>query len=465
MSLAYLRLFPHQRDVPQSQGAVARVVRERRRRSTMSRITNRLGWGVAGALAIALLATLGGVIYAGPLTPPTAPSATGPTQIFQPASCAGFPITISSPGTYVVEQNITGCSGADGFHIASNNVTLDLNGFAVIGVAGSDSGIGLNAGTWSNIEVRHGVVANWGLDGVVLGPVAGGGGVAVNSRVDELRVSGMNIQGPNTGVGIVINSATTVMHSSVSSNTCGIDVWGDGNTVEDNTVSQQTADNLCDINIHGSAVGIVVDGHDNAITHNTVSYSHEGIEVGLGGGRNRIDGNVVNDSTITGIEVGSQDEVTSNSVTHNGVGITAGAGSRVTGNNVSNNTGDGIDVGAGSTIEGNTVSANSNEGIHVSGSGNNIVDNTVSGNNTATGSLAAINVLSGANRNRIDSNYIDANGASHAVEVDGTSNTITRNTGGNSAVAAFNFPGAGNTFGPTQVQATPLSNPWANIVY
>ncbi len=42
----------------------------------MIRITNRLGWGIAGALAIALLATLGGVIYAGPLDPPAPPAPT-----------------------------------------------------------------------------------------------------------------------------------------------------------------------------------------------------------------------------------------------------------------------------------------------------------------------------------------------------------------------------------------------------
>ena len=42
----------------------------------MSRITNRLGWGIAGALAIALLTVLGSVIYAGPLDPPGPPAPT-----------------------------------------------------------------------------------------------------------------------------------------------------------------------------------------------------------------------------------------------------------------------------------------------------------------------------------------------------------------------------------------------------
>src|SRR5690242_16063675 len=40
---------------------------------------------------------------------------------------------ISQPGSYYLTTNILGSSGKDGIEIATNNVSLDLNGFALLG--------------------------------------------------------------------------------------------------------------------------------------------------------------------------------------------------------------------------------------------------------------------------------------------------------------------------------------------
>ncbi|MGH7623318.1 MAG: DUF1566 domain-containing protein, partial [Gemmatimonadaceae bacterium] len=45
----------------------------------MRTVMNRAGWVVAGALALALLATAAGVVWGGPLDPPGAPAPTGKT--------------------------------------------------------------------------------------------------------------------------------------------------------------------------------------------------------------------------------------------------------------------------------------------------------------------------------------------------------------------------------------------------
>ncbi len=83
------------------------------------RLLDRLGWAVAGALALALIGALAGVVQGGPLDPPGPPASTLPlveprTPIRQPASAAGFPIVISAPGSYYLAENITGVSGKDG---------------------------------------------------------------------------------------------------------------------------------------------------------------------------------------------------------------------------------------------------------------------------------------------------------------------------------------------------------------
>jgi hypothetical protein len=48
---------------------------------------------------------------------------------------------INEPGSYYLTDNITGVSDKNGIEIASDNVTLDLKGFALIGVPGSGDGI------------------------------------------------------------------------------------------------------------------------------------------------------------------------------------------------------------------------------------------------------------------------------------------------------------------------------------
>ena len=42
---------------------------------------------------------------------------------------------ISQPGSYCLESNVVGVAGKNGIRIDADNVTLDLAGFAVLGVS------------------------------------------------------------------------------------------------------------------------------------------------------------------------------------------------------------------------------------------------------------------------------------------------------------------------------------------
>ena len=46
----------------------------------MPRIQNKIAWGVAGALALLLIAALAGVVFGGPLDPTAAPGSTMKTS-------------------------------------------------------------------------------------------------------------------------------------------------------------------------------------------------------------------------------------------------------------------------------------------------------------------------------------------------------------------------------------------------
>ena len=110
----------------------------------------------------------------GSLTPPPGPPAPTMKTLDQLDAklepripISSLPFTIDQPGSYYMTGNLTGVSGQDGITIASSDVTLDLMGFALTGVAGSLRGVRINNSTITyNIAVRNGTVRSWGDMGV-----------------------------------------------------------------------------------------------------------------------------------------------------------------------------------------------------------------------------------------------------------------------------------------------------------
>jgi hypothetical protein len=132
------------------------------------------------ALALLALANLNSqlatVFAQGSLMPPGAPAPTmksldqieprTPITTNTTPGDASDSFIISQPGSYYLTTNIVGAAVKNGIEISSGNVTLDLNGFALVGsVANSDNGIYVS-GTYTNITVRNGTISGWGESGV-----------------------------------------------------------------------------------------------------------------------------------------------------------------------------------------------------------------------------------------------------------------------------------------------------------
>ena len=108
---------------------------------------NRRKVATLGALAVAV--SLGyWMTEAGPLDPPAGPVAStgrfGPRTEVNEANTPGGSSSlfrITQPGSYYLGGNITGVAGKNGIEIDADEVTLDLNGFALLGVAGSLDGV------------------------------------------------------------------------------------------------------------------------------------------------------------------------------------------------------------------------------------------------------------------------------------------------------------------------------------
>ncbi len=69
---------------------------------------------------------------------------------------------ITQPGSYYLTGNITGVAAKYGVAITASGVTLDLNGFDMLGVAGSLDGVSGTVIGLANIAIVNGSVRYWG---------------------------------------------------------------------------------------------------------------------------------------------------------------------------------------------------------------------------------------------------------------------------------------------------------------
>ena len=191
----------------------------------------------------ALLAALGllaaPVAFAqGSLTPPGAPAPSMKSldqieprvSISTLAGDATALFVITNPGAYYLTANISGASGKAAIAVDANDVSLDLNGFALIGVSGATRGVELR-GNSLNFSLRNGSVRNWTTAGVGLA----GSPAPTNAVLEDLRISA--IAGP--AISLAGGSAITIARCTVSGATQGILLGGAG-LVERCVVSQIT---------------------------------------------------------------------------------------------------------------------------------------------------------------------------------------------------------------------------------
>ena len=254
-----------------------------------------------------LLASAALLLAQGPLAPPGAPAPTMKTlDQIEPRVAINATNTpgdsdslfkITQPGSYYLTGNITGVAGKHGIEIAASGVTLDLNGFDLVGVAGMGPFDGVSATVvgLTNIAVVRGSVRNWGDEGVDLGTSR-----AINCRLEGLLAHGNAGSGSNAGSsstvtnclangnsanGITVIATCTVSNCSAVSNAQhGIQAFDscsvtgctsaangfDGIRVQN---SCRVTDNTCSNNgTAGLFSGIYVNGSRNRIEGNHITY-------------------------------------------------------------------------------------------------------------------------------------------------------------------------------------------------
>jgi parallel beta-helix repeat protein len=299
-------------------------------------------------LAALTLAAAAGLLFAGPLSPPAGPitstsktlSEVEPRIAISEANTPGdgdslFKVT--QPGSYYLTGNITGAPSKHGIEITASNVTIDLGGFAMIGVVGSLDGITSTDNTVVDISVRNGSLRNWGNQGIDIFDNATG------VVVESVRVRGC-------AIGIRLGDRSRVRLCTASSNS------GSGILVGiSSQVVQCTAENNQTSGIFANDGSIIIDCIAGANTG-------EGIRTGAGA---IIRGCIARQNTSHGVMVLSNSRVSG--VVSSGNGVGAGVGSGI------------LATGSGNRIEENVCNGN-DRGISVDGIRNIIISNTCSSN-------------------------------------------------------------------------------------
>jgi hypothetical protein len=226
----------------------------------------------------------------GPLTPPGPPAPTFKTlqQVEPRTPISALPFTITASGSYYLTTNLVGGFSQDGVIIQSDNVTVDLNGFALLGMPSSLRGIVVSAGfSVRNVCVRNGVVRDWPGNGVDL------------SRAERSQVEGLRVT-DNFGDALLIGPYSLIADCTISAvpGRTGI-VVGAESAVRDCAVNADTgagihATTQCSIHhcniltAGGDAIRAVL---DNYIVDNHCRGNTTGVGIRLTSSSNRVEGN------------------------------------------------------------------------------------------------------------------------------------------------------------------------------
>lgn len=257
-------------------------------------------------LALMLIAV--GVAFAGPINPPAGPVAPTPgpepriaiNATNTPGGATALYI-ISTPGSYYLTENVQGVADKSGIIINASGVSIDLNGFSIVGPGGvtlPSSGITFFGGP-SFIDIRNGMIRNWSASGI---DVVGCTNcnirdiIAVNNTNYGIRgglaatIERCTVRGPTTR-GIASNAASIIADCHVTNCTTGIELNGscllrDTVVYGATTCVQCAGANVvrnCSLRASTSGIasgtGIATDSFDNRFEGNHITFAATGISL------------------------------------------------------------------------------------------------------------------------------------------------------------------------------------------
>ena len=370
------------------------------------------------------------------------------TQIEPRTAISALPSFLNAPGSFYLTTNLTGVSGTNGITIAANNVTLDLNGFELVGAAGSSNAIA-ESGLRTNLVVHNGTIRNWTFSAL-------GGGNLFRARIENIHVSD-NGGGINVGAGSIVRNCVVTTSGQI-----GIRA-GASSSVTDCSVQGSTSHGIevgpagtlarCVAYANGGAgFNVLDDGNLEQCT------ARQNTTNGFNLGNFTLAANCFAVSNTASGFVLAHNSSLMNCVARGNTrdGIIGSTGNAVNQCTASFNRTNGISLDYGGRITGCTVVSNLANGILVTGRSF-VNQNQADGNGTTANHGGILVTVA---ENRIEGNHLTGNEI--GLLVNGNFNFIA---GNKASLNGTNFSfAASNVQGPFTANAT-NNFPWANFSY
>jgi parallel beta-helix repeat protein len=204
-----------------------------------------------------------------------------------------LPYTITAQGSYIIKQNLK--ANWHSIKVQANNVTIDLNGYSIVG-NNTSGGHGVYMNGCSNVEIRNGTIRNFGGNGIYEESISGHSHRVINVRVMNNKGDGISLHG----------NSHRFRECTVSNNGSSGILAGHGSTISGNTA--------CDNGSYGiyTDYGCTVSGNTasgsgnsgiralngSTIKNNTAYYNQDyGIYLSA---YNLVDGNTAYDNNQSG---------------------------------------------------------------------------------------------------------------------------------------------------------------------
>ncbi len=265
---------------------------------------------------------------------------------------------ITAPGSYYLTRNtrmLTLGGSRDGIEIAASDVTVDLNGYTIEGLAGMSNGIVVSEPDLSNIVVCNGTIRGFLGDGIdtqsrdvlhsevrgvrVVGAGMHGIRLGDHAVVSDCEVSGSGFGGILSGSSSRVSDCTVLENGSIG----GISIGGDSvvsgciarrNLGSGVTVGDESLVVDCVADQNGSN-GITAGNYSSVTDCVATGNEFQGIRGGISG---VVRSCVASGNVSSGILVLADCVVVDNLCTENQRGLRAtGPGTRIEGNHLANN--------------------------------------------------------------------------------------------------------------------------------
>lgn len=389
-------------------------------------------------VTVAALIAFAGFVVAGPLNPPAGPVTSTMKTMTEVEPRISINATntpgdadsvfrISQPGSYYLTGNVNGIAGKRTIELATNGVTIDLNGYSLIGVTGSLEAIG-NDRAIADVSIVNGTITRFPDRGINLTSYA---------RVNGARIERVSFYLCGT-VGLQASMATHV-------DSCTFESCPSAMTATTGAIVRNSTFASFDVQGVGVDAGSIVEGC-----------------------------NFQPNSEATSIALLGAGSVRHCSITGGTTGISASANSVIEGNHVRDTYQQAIWGQSGCRIVRNHVTNASGAGIRQDGNYAEISDNTVSGSRFSAANDRGIHIFVTATRNLIRGNTISDCDVGIEVAAGGNAiyaNALTSNSTHFNVVAANRVgPIATGALSPAINGSTGGSgmgstDPFANIIY